>query len=47
MHCSVHFTFYSPTDQFNETSSHLLWEAFSHVAINAQIPTETVRDMFA
>ena len=34
--CSKHFTFHSLADLFNWTPSQVLWEAFSHAAINLQ-----------
>ena len=34
--CSKHFTLYSLADLYNQTPYRLLWEAFSHVEINAR-----------
>ena len=34
--CSQRFTVYSLADLFNQTTSHFLWEASSHTAINAR-----------
>ena len=35
--CSKYFTLYSLPDLFNQTPSRLLWEAFSHTAVNMRI----------